>query len=29
VKIAVDEFFQRPPLNIYSDRSWVYIKEKW
>lgn len=28
VKIAVDEFFRIPPLNIYSDRSWVYIKEK-
>jgi predicted O-methyltransferase YrrM len=27
VKIAVDEFFKQPPLNVYSDNSWVYIKD--
>lgn len=26
VKIAVDKFFKTPPLNIYADTSWVYIK---
>ena len=28
VKKAVDEFFGKEPLKIYSDNSWVYIKEK-
>ena len=27
VKKAVDEYFQKPPLKIYPDNSWVYIKE--
>lgn len=26
VKKAVDEFFKKPPLKIYSDNSWIYIK---
>ena len=27
VKQAVDEYFQKPPLKIYHDSSWLYIKE--
>ena len=27
VKKAVDESFNKPPMKIYSDHSWLYIKE--
>jgi len=27
VKKAVDDFFKKPPVKIYPDNSWIYIKE--
>lgn len=27
VKKAVDEFFKEPPLKIYKENSWIYIKK--
>ena len=25
-KRAIDEFFENPPLKVYKDTSWLYIK---
>ena len=27
VKKAIDEYFETPPLKVYGDNSWVYIKD--
>ena len=27
VKRAVDEYFKKPPLKVYAEGSWIYIKE--